>query len=157
MAKWNTTEYYRDYYWANRNKKTAYLRAYLAKRKAALIEMLGGSCVACGSEEDLQFDHIEPWNQDFRIGSRLGLQWDKVLEEAKKCQLLCQPCHAEKTSAEMKVAAAGGHGRRGKYVNGCRCPDCVYANSEYGRKWKARHPGYSTEWARRKVRDQKNA
>jgi hypothetical protein len=36
-----------------------------------------------------------------------------------------------------------GHGSRACYISGCRHPDCLQANANYMRQWRAHHPGYA--------------
>jgi hypothetical protein len=70
----------------------------LDQRRIELILMLGGHCVECGEGEPLflEFDHINPEDKLFSIGSGAG-NWERVLAEVKKCQLLCLLCHKVKT------------------------------------------------------------
>jgi len=59
-----------------------YMAERRKKRRAQLIEMSGGACVRCGSEEDLHFDHKDPKEQKFRLnGKMLDGSWEKILEE----------------------------------------------------------------------------
>lgn len=59
--------------------------------------MLGGKCVGCGVTENLQFDHIDRTKKLFCIGNNLACKLEKLIEEANKCQLLCEKCHQHKT------------------------------------------------------------
>ena len=75
-----------------------YQRARYKERKEKLTALLGGVCVVCGTIERLEFDHIDPETKEFTICKRLnGASWEDILEEAKKCQLLCRKCHNRKT------------------------------------------------------------
>jgi len=70
------------------------------RRKEILVKMLGGHCVKCGynhSVSALSFHHKRPETKKFHISSNgcLMQDWDIVLEEARKCELLCLNCHAE--------------------------------------------------------------
>ena len=68
------------------------------RRKKRLQEMknkLGNKCVKCGATENLQFDHIDPKTKCFNVNPQDS--WEKTLPELYKCQLLCPPCHLEKT------------------------------------------------------------
>ena len=68
------------------------------RRKKRLQEMkdkLGNKCVRCGATENLQFDHIDPKTKCFNVNPQDS--WEKTLPELYKCQLLCPPCHLEKT------------------------------------------------------------
>jgi len=77
------------------NRKT---RERKNKHKQYLLNMLGGKCVGCGVTENLQFDHIDRHIKSFCIGRSLASKLDKLIEEAKKCQLLCDNCHRIKTT-----------------------------------------------------------
>lgn len=68
------------------------------QRKQEYINLLGGKCVHCGSIDDLQFDHIDASKKSFTIGMRMTYPRHVVIEELKKCQLLCRFCHNKKTA-----------------------------------------------------------
>lgn len=83
----------------NREKLNATIRARREKNKAYLIEILGGKCVGCGVTHNLQFDHIDRKQKSFTIGKMLESSLEnKLIPEAKKCQLLCKYCHQIKTT-----------------------------------------------------------
>jgi hypothetical protein len=70
------------------------------KRKAKLVKMKGGKCTICGYSNSLQalsFHHRDPSQKKFDISSNGGLMkdWNVVVAEANKCDLLCLNCHAE--------------------------------------------------------------
>lgn len=67
------------------------------KHKEYLIEMLGGKCCGCSSTENLQFDHLDRKEKKFNISTTLAHKLEKLIPEAKKCQLLCNECHKLKT------------------------------------------------------------
>lgn len=74
----------KKYYWDNRNY---------------VIDYLGGKCTACGTTEDLEFDHIDPTTKEFEMSkplSRKNLP-EGYMTELDKCQLLCKACHKKKT------------------------------------------------------------
>ncbi len=65
-------------------------------RVAMLVDMLGGKCNRCGGVFNLaayDFHHIDPKQKRFSIARMLRYDWDDVVEEAKKCELLCSNCH----------------------------------------------------------------
>ena len=70
-----------------------YIREYRKKRKQKALDMLGGKCVMCGTENNLHFDHITPEGKVNEISSMLTSNIDVFLNELKKCQLLCSDCH----------------------------------------------------------------
>ena len=58
-------------------------------------------CVRCGSTDKLEWDHIDRTTKSFDIADCYTKKSETILEELKKCQRLCQPCHFAK----------GEHGR----------------------------------------------
>lgn len=76
-------------FWVNKKR---------VNNKFKLIDMFGGKCQWCGynkSRAALQFHHYED-NKDFAISfNGQTRSFDKLLEEAKKCILICANCHAE--------------------------------------------------------------
>lgn len=94
------------------------------RMKKVYLDYLGGVCSACGSDEELEFDHIIPGSQSFRIGARMHLNKQTVLNELNKCQLLCRRCHLHKSIKERGHNIAE-HGSPGMYNNyKCRCERC---------------------------------
>ena len=72
--------------------------------KSKLIQILGGNCQKCGynkSEKALDFHHLNQKTKKFAISDRLSvrneLKWQEIIEEVKKCELLCANCHRELT------------------------------------------------------------
>ena len=66
------------------------------KIKTKLIADFGGKCIRCGfndSNAALCFHHRDPEQKDFGL-ARYSKAYHKMLEEAKKCDLLCLNCHA---------------------------------------------------------------
>lgn len=87
---------------SNRNKEyhAKYQREYYFNRRNRAIKVLGNECSVCGSMEKLNFDHIDPYNKNFSVSRILKLSWNIVLEELKKCQLLCEKCHKSKSKID---------------------------------------------------------
>lgn len=70
------------------------------QRKLELINSLGGKCAKCGYSKcmaALEFHHTNPENKSFQLDMRSlsNRSFDKCLEEASKCILLCANCHRE--------------------------------------------------------------
>ena len=117
-------------------QRREYMRNYYLRRLQEAKDLLGGRCVGCGSELDLQFDHIDPKTKSHNITNML--MWAKSLWiiELKKCQLLCLSCHKKKTSGDIAsgVIVVGTprrsivHGTIWAYSGrGCRCSECSEA------------------------------
>ncbi len=79
-----------------RNERIFEYRRYCKK---TLVGLFGGKCEICGyskSVRSLQFHHIDPSTKSFSLGHWSNvLCLEKMLEEAKKCLLLCANCHGE--------------------------------------------------------------
>lgn len=95
-----------------------------------------GPCKLCGSSENLEVDHIDPSTKAFTIHWAMR---QCVLDiELKKCQVLCEKCHFEKSRAEKTIhpefdgRKAINHGTLGAYHNHrCRCAFCRRAVADY--------------------------
>lgn len=108
-----------------------------------MIDYLGNECVECGAMQNLEFDHIDPTTKSFEISNTSYLDGPlrTLLDEVRKCQLLCKVCHDAKSRAEGSYARGGGHnkiidpqhGTAVKYNKGCRCELCA----DWKRKYRA--------------------
>ena len=67
--------------------------------KQILIDQFGGKCYICGYNKyngALDFHHISPDKKLFNLSLRgLTKGIKTIIEEAKKCVLLCSNCHRE--------------------------------------------------------------
>lgn len=66
------------------------------ERKPKMIEALGGKCNHCGisfPECVYEFHHTDPTKKDFGISEIMGVTWERLEKELKKCILLCANCH----------------------------------------------------------------
>lgn len=78
--------------------------------KAYLLFLAGGKCQICNysrCKDGLVFHHIKQSTKNFNLsGMKLTYNIIKVLEEAKKCCLLCSNCHAEVHAGLVKSPAS---------------------------------------------------
>jgi len=81
----------------NRDELNRKRRERKATHKKYVIDMLGGCCVGCGTTTNLQFDHIDRKTKSCNVTSLLAGKLELLVEEAQKCQLLCETCHRHKT------------------------------------------------------------
>jgi hypothetical protein len=79
-----------------------YMKQRWTKRRAAAVEFLGGECKGCGWKEELDFDHIDPATKVMAIARASSRSETFFWTEVKKCQLLCKPCHLEKSAADLR-------------------------------------------------------
>jgi len=100
LNKENRAEYDKKYRELNKKKISEYNKAQRYEKRAICLEYLGGNCVKCGTTHNLQFDHIKREGKKYSIASKLSYKFDNLKEELDKCQLLCAPCHLDKTAKE---------------------------------------------------------
>lgn len=114
------------------------------QKKKKFIDLFGGKCVKCESINRLEFDHINWKNKTFNISRLWSLAEKTVLEELKKCQLLCNDCHKEKNKKDIIEIRTGSteqpHGTYWRYrKHKCRCIACAKANTIYNKEMHRRH------------------
>ena len=69
--------------------------------KARILNLMGGVCVMCETEEFLECHHANPTEKVFVIGQYLGrISFERIVREAQKCVLLCSTCHIEEHQAD---------------------------------------------------------
>ena len=93
---------------ATKEAQREYQRKWMARRRKEWLDA-NGPCVECGSEENLQVDHINPEDKvEHKVWS-----WaeGRRLAELAKCQVLCLPCHQAKTSANGEYARGTTNGQ----------------------------------------------
>lgn len=63
--------------------------------KEQAVEHMGGKCLLCPYDNPiaLEFHHTNPREKDFEISS--STSWSRIVEELKKCVLVCSNCHKE--------------------------------------------------------------
>lgn len=120
------------------DKRRAYGRAWIAKRRNAWLQA-NGPCKRCGSEENLEVDHIDPMA---KVSHRIwSFSAEKREAELAKCQVLCKACHRKKTNAML--VGEPEHGTMRRYNSRhyrCRCESCVEAGRAYKAAWRKTHP-----------------
>ena len=110
-------------YKSKADRQACQLRRSQANR-AELIKMLGGKCIVCGSEEDLEFHHKDQTTKSFTIGAALRGSREERIAEAKKCELRCRDHHLD--------CHAAPHGSTNKR---CKCNLCLEARRTYNANW----------------------
>lgn len=80
--------------------------------KKKLVALKGGACQICGYSKclvALDFHHIEETTKEFELSQRdLTRAWEKIIEEAKKCLLVCANCHREIHARIIVLDKKGG-------------------------------------------------
>lgn len=103
----------KTYYLAHYEKyKESYLKRARQRRRQLkreyqirMLEYLKDkACITCGENDIrvLELDHIDPATKLFSISQsvKLGFSWTDVVEELKKCQVLCANCHKRRTAEQ---------------------------------------------------------
>ena len=108
------------------------------KNKKYALSKLGGKCIACGSIDGLEFDHINPDSKNGDIADMWAHSITNLDIELKKCQLLCRACHIVKTQNDNGGTSC--HGRLSYYRHHkCRCDLCRNALNEYTKEYRKTH------------------
>lgn len=121
----------------------AYVANRRFKRRCELIKHMGGKCEVCGCVENLEFNHRDRTMKSFNLsGAGLDTNWQRILDESMKCELLCEKHHSEYTSEQYRMGQIPPWNRdiRGVIQHGsarmyseaaCRCTPCKDAKRAY--------------------------
>lgn len=90
---------YKDY----KKQMNLYMKRRWKLRREIAVAFLGGRCANCGTVEALEFDHIDPTTKIKTIAKFSSASELKFWAEVKKCQLLCESCHNEKTKLDFSL------------------------------------------------------
>lgn len=76
------------------------VKAWRHRTKTKMVDAMGGKCQCCGynkCKEALAFHHIDPSKKDISFSELRAnpKRWEKIVEELKKCILVCHNCHSE--------------------------------------------------------------
>jgi 5-methylcytosine-specific restriction endonuclease McrA len=82
------------------SRKSNNVKDWRNNNKQKMLDAMGGKCQICGYSRcngALEFHHIDPTAKEIGFGKlRANPQaWLKIIEELKKCILLCSICHKE--------------------------------------------------------------
>jgi hypothetical protein len=94
-------------YYRCKECKRSRRQAHRKKTKKDLVELFGGACQVCGynnCHEALQFHHLDHTTKSFGLNrTEYSRAYSVLVDEAKKCALLCANCHAEVHAGELKL------------------------------------------------------
>lgn len=86
-------------------KNLQWQKNYAEKRKKIVMETIGDCCCKCGSKEKLEVDHINPaLLVEGRVRRGFKMTQKELEEEKDNLQVLCRPCHLERTAAQHAAA-----------------------------------------------------
>lgn len=82
-----------------KEEQREYQVQWLKRRREEWLKE-NGPCVKCNSWENLEIDHVDPKTKLYSVSSLWSLSPTnpKRVNELAKCQVLCSPCHKEKSS-----------------------------------------------------------
>jgi len=105
------------YYREHRAERLAYYRrrgdrsqARRLSVKARAVEIYGGRCAVCGASDGLQFDHVSGDGRLHRARESSPVMLGRIAKTGAPLtdvhlQLLCVPCHKDKTRRELRERA----------------------------------------------------
>ncbi len=76
------------------------VKLWRQRTKNRIIESFGGKCNVCGYDRcaaALELHHLDPSKKNFSFGAIRAdpKKWDIIVEELRKCIMLCANCHRE--------------------------------------------------------------
>lgn len=82
------------------SKQSEKVKRWRKKTKQRVVDAMGGKCVCCGYKKcnaALDLHHINPEEKEFGLGRIMArpVAWKKIIEELRKCVLVCNRCHVE--------------------------------------------------------------
>lgn len=82
------------------SKSSEAVKRWRKNTKERMVKSMGGCCQVCGYNKTtnaLEFHHINPEEKEMGFGDTRAnnVKWSLLVEELKKCILLCSNCHKE--------------------------------------------------------------
>jgi len=82
------------------SRNSEHIKRWRHKTKQRLIDSLGGECVICGYNKcnaALELHHLNEGEKEFSFGQIIAnpKAWERIVDEVRKCVLLCACCHRE--------------------------------------------------------------
>lgn len=101
------------------SKQSDCVKKWRENCKLRIIEAMGGKCVICGYNKcshALALHHLDPSKKEFPLASIRAnpKNWISIIEELRKCVLLCHNCHSELHSGIINIPE-----------------NCIYFNEEF--------------------------
>lgn len=92
-------------------RQAQYQREYVARRRREWIDE-HGPCARCGAWENLDVDHTDAATKVIPVSHvwNMSPTNPRRLAELAKCQVLCEPCHSDKTTESGEHAKGEAHG-----------------------------------------------
>lgn len=96
--------------YGRRYKQTsAYYAELIAKKMAFVQEVKNKPCLDCGNQHQsvaMEFDHVpERGEKLFNISNGCNRSWRTLINEIKKCDVVCAICHRYREAARRRESA----------------------------------------------------
>lgn len=90
------------------SKQSEAVKKWREATKIRIVESMGGGCQICGYSkcvQSLDLHHIDPTKKQFSFGAIRAnpKAWLTIVEELRKCVLLCSNCHGEFHAGVVKI------------------------------------------------------
>lgn len=90
------------------SKQSEKVKKWRKATKARIVEAMGGKCVICGyvkCNDALSLHHLDPSKKDFGFGGIRAnpKKWDDLVNELRKCILVCANCHFEIHAGVLEI------------------------------------------------------
>jgi hypothetical protein len=102
------------------------------ERMAKVAQLIGDTCIDCGSTDRIEYDHVDPSTKFKSIVQMAYTSGEeRFWAEVEKCVPRCHDCHMDKTLRDAgKTRATGRHGTTSTYRY-CKCNECRAAAALY--------------------------
>lgn len=82
------------------SKQSEKVKLWRQRSKERIVAAMGGKCSLCGyckCLSALALHHLDPSQKEISFGKIRAnpRNWEKVVQELRKCVLLCHNCHSE--------------------------------------------------------------
>ena len=90
------------------SNKSEKVKIWRINFKRKIVESMGGGCCICGYNKchsALALHHLDPSKKDFGLGKVRAnpTNWSRIVDEIKKCILVCHNCHSELHEGIIKI------------------------------------------------------
>lgn len=85
------------------------IKEWRQRTKTRAVMALGGKCVLCNYNRclsALEFHHLDPSQKNFSFSGYHICRWEDIVEELRKCVLVCANCHREVESNMVNIDTA---------------------------------------------------
>lgn len=93
-----TIHHYRDKLWRCGKCRGQAVADWRRNAKIRLLSICGNCCIVCGYNRcgaALEFHHLDPSLKEFSFSSGVPINFQRLVDEARKCVLCCSNCHRE--------------------------------------------------------------